>query len=59
MRNVMLNPVTDTSVFDKPMTRLTALTKAPGGVERPHGEWRGDGGGSHDRQQPHDDAVRA
>ncbi len=32
MRNVVITPITDTTVFGQRMTRLTALTKAPGGV---------------------------
>jgi len=32
MRNVVVNAVTDSSVFGQRMTRLTALTKAPGGI---------------------------
>ena len=33
MRNVVLNPVSDTTVFDKPMTLLTTDAVAPGGIE--------------------------
>ena len=32
MRNVVINTVTDTSIFTQKMTKMTALTKAPGGI---------------------------
>ncbi|HET8769940.1 MAG TPA: M14 family zinc carboxypeptidase [Gemmatimonadaceae bacterium] len=32
MRNVVLHAVTDTSIFGEDMTRVTALTSAPGGI---------------------------
>ncbi|MDH5235769.1 MAG: hypothetical protein OEW77_12500, partial [Gemmatimonadota bacterium] len=32
MRNVVVSPVTDTSLFAQKMTKMTALTKAPGGI---------------------------